>query len=157
MNYRPQRSGFGMTLAAQATKGREIYKSGLPEHSLFCATFIIFPRERGKLGDHLERAAFCQRASRSRDRSRPNAIAKPALHVVNCASENSRHCRAHDTRRQNCSHSPGTHPHPAGDLGNAVWSNRQHCSRGRSPRPPVGNNGTSCVARTSRGGRLRAL
>ena len=107
------------------------------------------------MGDHLERTAFCERASRSRDRSRPNAVAKPAAHMDNCTSQSSRHYRADDARRQNCSHSPGTHPDPRDDLGNAVSGQIDDCIEDADP-DRLGDNPTSGVARTSRRDRLRA-
>src|SRR5260370_32286951 len=70
-----------------------------PKHSLFQPTFIIFPHEGARVANHLERAALCQCSSRSRDRSRPNAIAKPAGRVDNCASQSGGHPPTDDPRR----------------------------------------------------------
>ena len=54
----------------------------------------------------------------------------------NRASQSGGRGRTYDARRQDRSHSPGTDPCPASDLGNAVGSDR-FCSRGRDPGHPA--------------------
>jgi hypothetical protein len=100
-----------------------------PNHSLFCARFIIFSRAihesgagRKWLGDKIDNDTFCRRASRGCDRDGANARAIRAKGLDDCASQSRGGDRADDGGRKVSARATRTRSDPVGDLGNAGWA-----------------------------------